>query len=118
MSESKETAPPVTSSLLNEGYNQTYIIFPPSESGEDKSTSSKHERDTFFRCGNWCYRGPINFEGVSVGTSDLPAMIPMLQRQQGNLRYYCNASRYVTLQQRTHLCRYIFSFIYPLCLHP
>jgi hypothetical protein len=96
MSESKESsAPKVDSNLLNEGYNQTYIIFPPSDSDEEKSTTTSTERDTFFRCGNWCYRGPIDFNGVTVGTSELPVLIPTLQRQQSSLRYYCNATRYV-----------------------
>lgn len=98
MSESKKesSAPQVNSSVLNEGYNQTYVIFPPSDNDEEKNVSNSSTRDVFFRCGNWCYRGPIDFNGVTVGTSDLPVLIPTLQRQQSNLRYYCNATRYTT----------------------
>lgn len=94
MSESKKesSAPQVNSSVLNEGYNQTYVIFPPSDNDEEKNVSNSSTRDVFFRCGNWCYRGPIDFNGVTVGTSDLPVLIPTLQRQQSNLRYYCNAT--------------------------
>ena len=93
MSESKESAPQVNSNVLNEGYNQTYLIFPPSDSDEEKNVSNSSARDVFFRCGNWCYRGPIDFNGVAVGTSELPVLIPTLQRQQSSLRYYCNATR-------------------------
>lgn len=100
MSESKESAsaPAVNSNILNEGYNQTYIIFPSDRSDEEKSsTGLSNEHDVFFRCGNWCYRGPIDFNGTAVGTSDLPVLIPTLQRQQSSLRYYCNALRYTIL---------------------
>lgn len=91
--------PQSTSRLLNQGYNQTYIIFPPENRDvDDKSSddpngeSAGQVHDVFFRCGNWCYRGPIHFEDITVNTAELPALIPALQRQQGNLRYYCNAS--------------------------
>lgn len=92
MSESKESAPLINSTVLNEGYNQTYLIFPPSDSDEEKNASFSSSRDVFFRCGNWCYRGPIDFNGNAVGTSKLSVLIPILQRQQSSLRYYCNAS--------------------------
>lgn len=99
MSESKESAPPVTSSVLNEGYNQTYLIYPSTSPDEEKGHGGgvSNERDVFFRCGNWCYRGPIDFNGATVGTADLPVLIPTLQRQQSCLRYFCNASRYSSL---------------------
>jgi len=92
MSESKESAPAVTSNILNEGYNQTYLIFPSDGPDEEKGTGSNNVRDVFFRCGNWCYRGPIDFNGATVGTADLPVLIPTLQRQQSSLRYFCNAT--------------------------
>ena len=97
MSESKEaaSAPSATSNILKEGYNQTYIIFPQSDADEKHSSNSNATHDVFFRCGNWCYRGPIDFHGVSVSTAELPVLIPTLQRQQSCLRYFCNATRYV-----------------------
>lgn len=117
MSESKESAsaPAVTSSVLNEGYNQTYLIFPPDHtpSDEEKGSGSSssgvsNQRDVFFRCGNWCYRGPIDFNGARVGTADLPVLIPTLQRQQSSLRYFCNATRLVLL-------RSVYTLLYCLC---
>ena len=38
----------------------------------------------FFRCGNWCYKGRIQFNGLNISTADLPILIPALQKQQGN----------------------------------
>ena len=41
--------------------------------------------------GNWAYRGKIQFDGLKISTQDLPVIIPILQKQQGSLRYFCNA---------------------------
>jgi hypothetical protein len=72
-------------------YSQTYCILkrPPSEAKEIVADES-HE--VFFRCGNWCYQGNIQFNSLKMGTTDLPIIIPLLQRQQGSLRYYCNSN--------------------------
>ena len=40
--------------------------------------------EVFFRCGNWCYKGRIQFNGLNISTADLPILIPALQKQQGN----------------------------------
>lgn len=82
--------PDSTSASLKEGYNQTYVIFPNSHDAESKVSHNLSE--VFFRCGNWCYKGEIDFSGVSINISDLPILIPMLQRQQNSLRYYCQTA--------------------------
>eukprot|EP01038_Epipyxis_sp_PR26KG_P013016 gene13016-17448_t len=92
---------------LDDGYNQTYLVMKqdyeknnPAVSNDDKSisdvtsnvsSSQTDGHEVFFRCGNWCYKGLIQFNGLKVGTEDLPVLIPTLQRQQGSLRYYCNS---------------------------
>ena len=43
--------------------------------------------EVFFRCGNWCYKGRIQFNGLSISTADLPILIPALQKQQGNKHF-------------------------------
>ncbi len=83
-------------SVSSEGYNQTYIILKKDETGRmpggSKAAGPQDSvHDVFFRCGNWCYRGPIQFNGMVLGTEDLPIIIPNLQKQQGSLRYFCNA---------------------------
>lgn len=81
---------PSAKAISGEGYNQTYIILANQVEAESKSTDA-HE--VFFRCGNWCYKGQIQFSGLKICTADLPTLIPSLQRQQGSLRYYCNSKR-------------------------
>lgn len=75
---------------LQEGYNQTYVIY-KSSSADAKGANPFH--DVFFRCGNWCYKGPIEFGSLHIGIDDLPVIIPTLQRQQSSLRYFCPSSR-------------------------
>jgi hypothetical protein len=92
MSEDAKEIPKATEVSMREGYNQTYIIFPSdASSGDDKDAFDMN--DVFFRCGNWCYKGPIDFTGTTIGVADLPVIIPTLQRQQSSLRYYCTANR-------------------------
>ena len=83
-----QSVPKPSAKSLNDGYNQTYIIMKSMQS-EDKI--SDHDNDVFFRCGNWCYKGQIQFNGLNIGTSDLPFLIPTLQKQQGSLQYYCSS---------------------------
>lgn len=78
---------PPPAKAFDEGYNQTYVILAGGEG--DSKTSDGNE--VFFRCGNWCYKGLVQFADVELGTEQLPLIIPMLQKQQGSLRYYCNA---------------------------
>lgn len=83
---------PPSAKAIDEGYNQTYLIMAAADRDADSKSEDNHE--VFFRCGNWCYKGQIQFGGVDVNTEELPILIPLLQKQQGSLRYYCNAKRY------------------------
>mmetsp|Transcript_12180 Transcript_12180/g.18401 ORF Transcript_12180/g.18401 Transcript_12180/m.18401 type:complete len:666 (-) Transcript_12180:254-2251(-) len=89
MSGDAKEVPSATAVSMREGYNQTYVIYPSAEQDEKDAFNMN---EVFFRCGNWCYKGPIDFSGTTIGTADLPIIIPTLQRQQGSLRYYCNTS--------------------------
>ena len=82
---------PSAKEALGEGYNQTYIIMNDDKDSESKASNGNHL--VFFRCGNWCYKGPIQFNGLKLDTTSLPVLIPMLQRQQNSLKYYCTAKR-------------------------
>lgn len=93
---SKDEAPSVKA--LEEGYNQTYLIMSNNENSsnsndEKSSLDNKDDHEVFFRCGNWCYKGQIQFGGIALKTEEIPILIPLLQKQQGSLRYYCNAKR-------------------------
>ena len=84
-----------------EGYNQTYLVEalePPSRDAKDAEDEiddedAVHEHRVLFRCGNWCYTGHVAFDKRRIALSDIPRAIPMLQRQQNRLHYYCNAKR-------------------------
>ena len=89
-----EKEEPPSAKAIDEGYNQTYLIM-ANEKLEAESKTAEDNHDVFFRCGNWCYKGQIQFGGVALNTEELPVLIPLLQRQQGSLRYYCNSKRWV-----------------------
>lgn len=80
---------------LQEGYNQTYVILRNDLDTDEKMAQPRDStvHDVFFRCGNWCYKGPIDFLGMSLDLQSLPTIIPCLQRQQASLRYYCTSKR-------------------------
>ena len=78
---------------LDEGYNQTYVIMTNSSNDEKASSAANDSNDVFFKCGNWCYKGLIQFGGLDLNIDEVPILIPLLQKQQGSLRYYCNANR-------------------------
>lgn len=83
------------------GYTQTYLVWKskgggeegtPGDGGGDGKDSAEEqcEHEVLFRCGNWCYTGHVVLnKEISLG--DLPLAIPLLQRQQSRLHYYCNA---------------------------
>jgi hypothetical protein len=83
-------APPP--SLIADGYNQTYVV--RSVEAGDLTSDTSVVRDVMFRCGNWCYSGEVSFAGLgdSITLKDIPRVIPILQRQQGRLKFYCCAS--------------------------
>ena len=87
-------APSAThASSLQGGYNQTYIILKNESNKDSKGESSVGSNEVFFRCGNWCYKGPIDFMSIDLSLGALPALIPCLQRQQPSLRYFCTSKR-------------------------
>jgi len=88
-SDNDNITPTVVNALsTSNGYNQTYIIL----TGETRESKNEDGHEVFFRCGNWCYKGRVQFNGLRINVTDLPVLIPVLQRQQGSLRYYCNAN--------------------------
>ena len=72
------------------GYSQIYVIHSPETEAKDAEPGDT--REVLFRCGNWAYRGKIQFNGLKIATPELPLLIPILQKQQGSLRYFCNAA--------------------------
>ena len=72
------------------GYSQIYVIH--AADMDAKEADPADTREVLFRCGNWAYRGKIQFNGLKISSPDLPLLIPVLQKQQGSLRYFCNAS--------------------------
>lgn len=98
----KEGDAPPDGKML-EGYNQTYLIqMSPEDMGRGSGADGKggdsdededdvHERRVLFRCGNWCYTGHVMVDKRKVLLDDIPRVIPMLQRQQNRLHFFCNA---------------------------
>jgi len=66
-------------------YEQLYIIL--KEKPIDQEAKRAEGNEVLFRCGNWCYRGMVQFNNMQLKLSELPLIIPTLQRQQSNLRY-------------------------------
>ena len=89
--DSKEYDPP-SAKELDGGYNQTYIILSRHYSNND--TVPEEGNEVLFRCGNWCYKGLVQFNGLKFNTEEIPVLIPTLQRQQGSLRYFSTAKRF------------------------
>mmetsp|Transcript_18242 Transcript_18242/g.53310 ORF Transcript_18242/g.53310 Transcript_18242/m.53310 type:complete len:709 (-) Transcript_18242:517-2643(-) len=78
---------------LLRGYTQTYLVRkPPGEAGGgDEKEDDSCEHEVLFRCGNWCYTGHVVLSR-RLSLREVPVAIPLLQRQQSRLHYYCNAS--------------------------
>ena len=73
--------------VFREGYHQTYIVRKPRQGVRTT------RRSVFVRCGNWCYDGEVDLGQLSLALSDVPMAIPILQAQQGSLRYVSEFSR-------------------------
>jgi len=93
----KGSDPPTARMLSTSGgYSQVYIVH-AKQSGEAldakqaASVADTDSHEVFFRCGNWSYVGRIQFGQLKLCTSDLPVLVPALQKQQGSLRYYCHS---------------------------
>lgn len=87
--DSKYEDEPPSAKVLEEGYNQTYIIMT-----RDEKAASEVGHEVLFRCGNWCYKGLVQFNDLNINLEEVPLVIPTLQKQQGSLRYFCTAKRY------------------------
>ena len=73
-------------------YSQTYIVKTIGSDLRNESVS----RQAFFQCGPSCYTGEIKL-GLEhafgdVTLKDIPALVPLVQRQQGDLTYLCDSS--------------------------
>jgi len=94
MSESKwdTRAPPPDAKAMTaeKNYTQTYVIMKERDADPEAKLSEGNE--ILFRCGSWCYRGLVQFNGLHLTVSEIPILIPTLQRQQASLRYFCNSN--------------------------
>lgn len=86
----EDATPSVKALSTAGGYSQVYVIHSPEKEAKDADPGDT--REVLFRCGNWAYRGKIQFNGLKISTPELPLLIPILQKQQGSLRYFCNAA--------------------------
>eukprot|EP01040_Poterioochromonas_malhamensis_P012900 gene12900-14135_t len=77
---------PPSEKLLTGNYNQTYII----QCRSPKETKIEGN-EVLFKCGNWCYKGLVQFNDLGFNLEEVPVIIPTLQRQQGSLRYFSTA---------------------------
>lgn len=77
---------PLDELLREKHYRQTYVILNP------KGRADVDGREVLFCCGNWSYRGVVQFNGLKVSLKELPVLIASLQKQQGILRYYANSN--------------------------
>eukprot|EP01138_Halocafeteria_seosinensis_P010883 gb/GECG01011116.1/.p1 GENE.gb/GECG01011116.1/~~gb/GECG01011116.1/.p1 ORF type:complete len:645 (+),score=93.83 gb/GECG01011116.1/:1-1935(+) len=70
-------------------YTQIYVINRPKNIFQGST-----KRDALFRFGNWCYAGKVDFGVGQLHLGDVPDVLPALQRQQGNLAYFCDAGSF------------------------
>ncbi|KAL7531686.1 hypothetical protein ACHAXR_007164 [Thalassiosira sp. AJA248-18] len=89
-----DPSPVQTGEIMMPGYShsQTYVV----KTTGSECQGDKASREAFFQCGNYCYSGEIKlsiehaFGGITL--RDIPTLVPIVQRQQNNLRYLCDAS--------------------------
>lgn len=70
-------------------YTQIYVIDRPKHIFQGST-----KRDALFRFGNWCYAGKVDFGVEQLHLGDVPDVLPALQKQQGNLAYFCDADSF------------------------
>ena len=73
-------------------YTQVYVVMKATNGDNKTNDLDNLDNEVFFRCGNWCYTGMVQFPGMEMTIAELPAIIPSLQKQQSSLRYYCTAT--------------------------
>lgn len=64
------------------GYNQTYIV-----RKQAPHSNPSTRRETFFRCGNYCYQANLDLGYKKCLLGNVPQIIPVLQKQQPKLTY-------------------------------
>ncbi|KAL7554412.1 hypothetical protein ACHAWF_017861 [Thalassiosira exigua] len=73
-------------------YSHTYVVKTKDREGRGDSTT----KEALFQCGDNCHSGEIElrlqhaFGDATV--KDIPALVPIVQRQQNDLSYLCDAS--------------------------
>ena len=81
-----------TSIFEDASYAQTYVVLKDETASRGAEAKKSDGQEVLFACGNWCYRGQIQFNNLKMNLSELPIIIPTLQRQQASLRYFCNSA--------------------------
>ena len=71
-------------------YGQTYCVLSPTQA----EGSGQPMHPVMFRFGNWCYGGALDCSALQphLGNGVMHAVVPALQRRQGQLAYQCEAS--------------------------
>ncbi len=78
----------VDSLMTDPSYEQLYVVL---HTGPMDPEVKRHEgHEVLFQCGKWCYTGKADFGSMKPTPSSIPLLIPALQKQQANLRYFCN----------------------------
>lgn len=91
--------------LQGEGYIQIYTVMQP-EPGATK-------REALFRFGSWVYSGSVDFGVPTLHLGDVPDVLPALQKQQGQLGFLCEASKFPRDHKLTPVVRqYLATLFY------
>ena len=75
--------------FCEKSYSQQYIVL--KEKPWDPEVKRHVGNEVLFGCGNWCYSGIVLFENITMKISEIPRIIPTLQKQQANLHYLCHS---------------------------
>jgi hypothetical protein len=72
-------------------YGQTYCVLAPTAAD---APGAQPMHPVLFRFGNWCYSGALDCSALQphLGNGVMHAVVPALQRRQGQLAYQCEAS--------------------------
>ena len=84
-------AQPLSELMREKHYKQTYVIMSP-KAKPTLAPLTEEGNEVLFQCGNWSYRGLVQFNELKLSLKNLPVLIASLQKQQGVLRYYCNSN--------------------------
>ncbi len=79
-----------TDLFSEKSYSQLYIVMRAAPI--DPEAKRNEGNAVLFSCGNWTYTGLVHFDDMTMSVSEIPRIIPTLQKQQSNLRYFCHSS--------------------------